>query len=263
MGVNGTIDRPTWVMFGDSITQRGHDPLEEGWVSRLQDVYQRRVDVLNRGYSGYTSRWAKMILPYLETDAFEGAQLVTVWFGANDAALPDRTSKVQHVPLEEYRSNIKDIVERLKCLADHVVLVTPPPVSEPHRIQYAKDAYGIDLVLGSERTNAVTKQYAKACMDVGEMCGIPVVDMWGICMEKEPERYGDVYLNDGLHLTAEGNRLVYDSIMRLIEETFPHLKASDMPCDIPEYRDLIVRGDGDEDARQVLEEFLSSKRVKH
>lgn len=228
-------------------------------MSRLQDTYQRRVDILNRGYSGYTSRWAKMVLPYLE-DTFEGAQLVTVWFGANDAALPDRTSKVQHVPLEEYRMNVKEMVERLKCLADQVVLVTPPPVSEPHRLEHAKDTYGIDLVLGSERTNEVTKLYAMACVDVGEMCGVPVVDMWSVCMEKEPERYGDVFLNDGLHLTAEGNALVYESIVSVLEKRLPGLKADCIPFDIPEYRDLIVHGDDGEDAGKVLKEFLSSKQ---
>jgi isoamyl acetate esterase len=250
-----SVNRPTWVLFGDSITQKAQDPHLGGWASRLQDTYQRRVDVLNRGYSGYNSRWAKMVLPYLE-DTFAGAQLVTVWFGANDAALPDRTSKVQHVPVEEYTMNLKEMVERLKCLADQVVLLTPPPVSEPHRILHAKETYGIDLVLGSERTNNVTKMYAEACVDVGEMCGVPVVDMWGICMEKEPVRYGDLFLNDGLHLTEQGNGLVYESIMDVIKDRFP---VDSMPVDVPEYRELIVHGDGEADAQKVLQDFLSSK----
>jgi len=196
-----------------------------------------------------------MVLPYLE-ETFQGAELVTVWFGANDAALHDRTSKVQHVPLEEYKMNIKDIVERLKCLAGCVVLLTPPPVSETHRIQHAKDTYGIDLELGSERTNRVTKMYAQACVDVGEMCGVAVVDMWRACMEKEPERYGDVFLNDGLHLTSQGNELVYESLMEVLKERFP---VESMGIDVPEYRDLIVHGDDEEDAQRVLQEFLSSK----
>ena len=38
--------RPTFVTFGDSITQRGFAP---GWTGQLADAYQRRVDVLNRG----------------------------------------------------------------------------------------------------------------------------------------------------------------------------------------------------------------------
>ena len=38
----------------------------------------------------------------------------TIFFGANDAALPGRTSQRQHVPVEEYRQNHKTIVNHLK-----------------------------------------------------------------------------------------------------------------------------------------------------
>ena len=84
--------RPTFVGFGDSITQRGFAP--GGWLSLLADTYVRRADVVNRGYSGYNSRWA---LPLLDRAFPLGAAaappaLATVWFGANDAALPDRGS---------------------------------------------------------------------------------------------------------------------------------------------------------------------------
>ncbi|KAH8051262.1 hypothetical protein JL721_11161 [Aureococcus anophagefferens] len=48
-------ERPAIVLLGDSLTQYGFGP--EGWASRLAHRYQRRADVLNRGYSGYTSRW--------------------------------------------------------------------------------------------------------------------------------------------------------------------------------------------------------------
>lgn len=251
--------RPKWVVFGDSITQKGNDPANEGWVSRLQDTYQRRVDILNRGYSGYNSRWAKMIWPHIEP-TFRGAELVTVWFGANDAALPDRTSKVQHVPLEEYRANLKYIVDRLKSLACEVILVTPPPVSEPHRIRHAKEMYGVDLDLGSERTNEVTKEYAQACLDVAHACSVHVVDMWQICMQREPMRYGDVFLNDGLHLAAPGNGVMFESLISLLNDSLPQFCVQEIPTDIPEYRELIMGGDDEEKARAMLEKFLSAGR---
>lgn len=40
--------------------------------------------------------------------------LATVFFGANDAALPDRTSGKQHVPLGEYTDNLIEIVKSIK-----------------------------------------------------------------------------------------------------------------------------------------------------
>jgi hypothetical protein len=35
-----------------SITQRGWNPQEEGWGAALQHAYQRRLDVIGRGFSG-------------------------------------------------------------------------------------------------------------------------------------------------------------------------------------------------------------------
>ena len=90
-----TALRPQFVLFGDSITQRSFAP--GGWASALADAYQRRVDVLNRGYSGYNTRWALPLLDHIFPAAAgntTNVQLATVFFGANDAALPDRPSYV-------------------------------------------------------------------------------------------------------------------------------------------------------------------------
>ena len=81
--------RPQWVLFGDSITQKGF--ATGGWAGVLADSWQRRVDVINRGYSGYNSRWATHLLSHV-FPADAPIQLATVFFGANDATLPDRTS---------------------------------------------------------------------------------------------------------------------------------------------------------------------------
>jgi lysophospholipase L1-like esterase len=86
-----TALRPQFVLFGDSITQRAFSP--GGWASALADAYTRRVDIVNRGYSGYNSRWALTLLDYVFPPAASAdARLATVFFGANDAALPDRPS---------------------------------------------------------------------------------------------------------------------------------------------------------------------------
>ncbi|KAJ6811263.1 GDSL esterase/lipase [Iris pallida] len=56
-------------------------------------------------------------------------------FGANDAALLGRTSERLHVPIEEYKENLRKIVYRLKECSPTmlVVLITPPPVDEDGR----------------------------------------------------------------------------------------------------------------------------------
>jgi hypothetical protein len=64
--------RPLFVLFGDSITQRGCSP--GGWASRLADRYARRVDVLNRGYSGYNTHLATHLLPHVFPQARASAR---------------------------------------------------------------------------------------------------------------------------------------------------------------------------------------------
>lgn len=84
--------RPLWVLVGDSITQYSFNP--EGWGTLLASQYGRRVDIVNRGFGGYNSVWGLKLLPYALQGLGQAPQLATVFFGANDAALPDRTSCV-------------------------------------------------------------------------------------------------------------------------------------------------------------------------
>lgn len=47
-------------------------------------------------------------------DSTKPPSAVTIFFGANDAAILGRTSERQHVPLDEYKENLKKIVLHLK-----------------------------------------------------------------------------------------------------------------------------------------------------
>ena len=83
--------RPQFLLFGDSITQKSF--AHGGWGAALANAYQRKADVVNRGYSGYNSRWALQLLDRVLPEESTGdVLLATVFFGANDAALPDRAS---------------------------------------------------------------------------------------------------------------------------------------------------------------------------
>ena len=87
------------VLLGDSITQLAWSPY--GFGAHLQDVYQRRCDVLNRGYSGYNTRWILKLLQAGESvfgrggahdeEGCQTTELVVVFFGANDSALLEQT----------------------------------------------------------------------------------------------------------------------------------------------------------------------------
>jgi lysophospholipase L1-like esterase len=89
-----TSQRPKILLLGDSLTQTSFD----GWGGGLAHRYQRRADVLNRGMSGYNTRW------YLQYGKDSGVweesgnvALITIWFGANDASLV-KENPHHHVP---------------------------------------------------------------------------------------------------------------------------------------------------------------------
>ncbi|NXF86438.1 IAH1 esterase, partial [Eubucco bourcierii] len=123
---------PRLVLFGDSITEYSFQ--EGGWGTFLAERLLRRCDVFNRGFSGYNTRWAKLLLPRLIAAGAgaESTAAVTLFFGANDSALEELNPK-QHVPLEEYAANLKSMVHYLSSVGiteDRVILITPPPLQE-------------------------------------------------------------------------------------------------------------------------------------
>ena len=102
--------RPRFVLFGDSLTQKACDP-DGGWAAGLAHKYQRKarptpllyipcaqnckrelvqVDIISRGYSGYNTRWAAYLLESMFPAPSAQVRLATLFWGANDAALPSR-----------------------------------------------------------------------------------------------------------------------------------------------------------------------------
>ncbi|KAL4624044.1 hypothetical protein GN956_G18866 [Arapaima gigas] len=210
---------PKVILFGDSITQFSFQA--NSWGSEIANKLSRRCDVLNRGFSGYNSRWAKLILPHiLDPSCFASDHIaaVTIFFGANDSALED-VNPQQHVPLQEYTENLMDMVKQLASAgipADRVILMTPPPL---HESEWEKECH----LKGSSlnRLNTATGQYAQACVQTGSRCGVEVLDLWTL-MQKDVTDFSS-YLSDGLHLSARGNEFVAQHLWPLLEKQTAHL----------------------------------------
>jgi isoamyl acetate esterase len=242
---------PQFVLFGDSITQSSHSTL----YPRLCERYLRRVDIINRGFSGYNTRHALPLLPLiyptstspsLSTSPTPTPQipLLTIWFGANDAVLK---GNAQHVPLAEYRDTLR-LIATHPGVARHgtqALFITPPPVDE----------WRFDEPL--TRTAVNTKIYADVCREVATDLGLPVVDVWRLFMRKagwkaEVEAEGKEekllagdrraeksvvlaeLLSDGLHLTVEGYNVVYDELIRVLDG-IKGLGVEDLPKPVPDW----------------------------
>ncbi|XP_053236947.1 isoamyl acetate-hydrolyzing esterase 1 homolog [Podarcis raffonei] len=219
---------PRVILFGDSITEFSFQ--ENGWGASLAHCLARKCDVLNRGLSGYNTRWAKIALPRLiskDSDA-KNTVAVTVFFGANDGALKDVNPK-QHVPLDEYADNLKNMIQYLKSVditEDKVILVTPPPL---HEAAWEKECIAKGEKLN--RLNSTTGEYAKACVKVASECGTSIIDLWTL-MQKNNQDFG-CYLSDGLHLSAEGNNFLANQLWSLLEQ-----RTSALPVMLPYWRDV-------------------------
>ncbi|KAK7467079.1 isoamyl acetate-hydrolyzing esterase [Stygiomarasmius scandens] len=214
------------MLFGDSITQGGWEPGVDGFGQRLSHVYARKLDVINRGYSGYNTEWA---IPVFEKSFATRDQqkyapkvrLLVVWFGANDACIKPSP---QHVPLPKFISNLKHIVNLVQSPdSDHyspdtrIILVTPPPVNT---IQRKEDLESRTPPLALDRLFETTQQYAEAVKDVGREVKVPIVDIWTRMWEAAGKTEANLsnYLNDGLHLNKAGYELMYEALMETIRD---------------------------------------------
>lgn len=237
------IRRPI-VLFGDSITQysfgEGPDEVQVGWASLLSSTYQRRADVLNRGYSGYNTRHAVELVDqiFYQPGTLSPPLFCTVWFGANDATIPGER---QHVPPDEYGDNLTKIVTSIRqqlfsgergdgspngtdnnyAALPPIIVMTPPPLDE--------ETWKRELGLYDyyDRTNARAREYGLIAKAKAEELGCPLLDTWELLggSSKTVQDYGQ-HLRDGLHLSDSGNRLVHTGLMNLIETQIPHLAPS-------------------------------------
>ncbi|KAJ3670720.1 hypothetical protein LUZ60_008146 [Juncus effusus] len=228
--------RPQIVLFGDSITEQSFRP--GGWGTALADTYSRKADIVVRGYGGYNTRWALFLLHHIfPLDGHTAPpKATTIFFGANDAVLLGRTSEKQHVPIDEYKDNLKKIITHLKELSPEmvVVLIAPPPVDEDGREQYAKLLYGEKARKLPERTNEMAGTYASVCLELAKEMIVPCIDTWSIM--QETQGWQKLFLRDGLHLTEEGNAVVHREVLRVLYEA--GLRAEEMQLDFPHHSQI-------------------------
>ncbi|PON35186.1 Lipase [Parasponia andersonii] len=227
--------RPQIALFGDSITEQSFRP--GGWGAALANNYSRKADVLVRGYGGYNTRWAFFLLHHLfPLNSANPPAAVTIFFGANDAAILGRQSERQHVPIDEYKENLRRMVLHLKGCSPTVlvVLITPPPVDEEGRNAYARSLYGEKARELPERTNEVTGLYAKQCIELAKEMGLRSIDLWS--KMQETQGWQKKFLRDGLHLTPDGNAVVHQEVTKVFSESW--LSPAEMAFDFPHHSQI-------------------------
>ncbi|KAF4317281.1 hypothetical protein JM18_006451 [Phytophthora kernoviae] len=217
----------------------GSDPNIGGWVCKLQYCYTRSADVVVRGLYGYsTEMFVRQALPKLAREVgtwSEPPALVTLWLGGNDSALLSGYEAALHVPLAQYRANLRTIVVELQQKAPEaaILLITPPAVNDQLRLELSGDGE-LDF------SNAGTAAYAQACVEEAHAIGVSVLDLHTTMNALNEQERKDCQ-NDGLHLTTKGNALVADAILATVEREFPTLARRLNKWEHPDYLALLAK----------------------
>jgi lysophospholipase L1-like esterase len=238
------IAAPKIILFGDSITELSSDQsLSFALTPALQHEYFRKLQVVARGYGGYTTEHARHLLePILDYEAGGGSteiKLLTIFFGTNDMKLVD----YQRVPLDRYMTNLRDMVDLAQKRNIPTILISPGPIDE-----YSANGMDDD---GLSMLRA--RAYAEAGREVAAEKNVPFIDLWQglLCaqgwvpgqqiigkMGEATDRNLRDLLTDGVHFSGKAYRIWYDLLLSTLREEFPDLRTENLPTVLPHIFDV-------------------------
>lgn len=200
-------------LVGDSLIELSFDPFNSfPFGSALAHAFRRRADVLNRGLSGYSSKWmdsqiSKVIREIIQLKEDEQVFMLVVLIGTNDSVL---SGNPHHVPLHDYKLNLQRVVKALNsaCPGAALLLVTPPPCS----LEMINGPSSKLSKSGRSRSNAETAKYAQVVREVvksydEDLDLIRLLDLQEKILQ-DSSRVED-FLSDGVHLNGNGYKALF------------------------------------------------------
>ena len=152
--------------------------------------------------------------------------------GSNDSCL-NASKNNQHVPLDEYKSNLKSIISFLESLnldRKKIILITPPCYYHEKFTDYCKK---VKKPLPF-KSNQETFKYSQACLEVANQEKVDCYNFFQLTTNHE--KSSDNF-SDGLHLSKSGAQLLYESILPLIEQKVIQFHGS-LKMNFPHYSQL-------------------------
>lgn len=206
-------DQPkTIVCLGDSVTgvyyhTGGHRAYPEMLELALKAAHPKAtVKVINAGISGNTTRDG---LNRLESDVLKHKpDLVTISFGLNDMV---------RVPIEEYRSNLGQLIDRCREQKSLVVLCTPNAV-----------------INTGDRPISKLVEYCEVLRSVGRDKNVPVCDQYvaGEELKQRAPWTWRLTMSDAIHPNMDGHKRMAEELCRVISGASISLDAVQPPLPI-------------------------------
>jgi len=162
--------------------------------------------VHHEGNGGDSQNVLARLDEWLAADA--DAQLVHVNAGLHDCRFW-RDRQACQVPVESYRTNLAEIVRRLRATGKALVWATITPVVEAGTTRPDLEFF---------RYNETVARYNAAAREIMDAAGVSVSDLHLALIEAGPARLVSA---DGVHMTDEGYALLGRAVARAVRDHFP------------------------------------------
>ncbi len=179
------------IVLGDSNSQMGFG--ESEWLTNIADLFQRKCDIINRGFGGYNSTTLNIILKQLFSE-YESDEIcgVLILIGTNDST--NKENKLQHVSAYQYEKNLEsilDFINKIGVSQKKTILISPP----------RKANLAADFLL---------KEYVQISKIVANEKGVVFVDLYNEMIMKGDEFYS--FLSDDLHFSLAGGNFLFQKL---------------------------------------------------
>jgi len=199
------------VCMGDSVTFGQHISPTKRWTTHLEHrLHQRfgasKVDVINRGVSGETTRMGLERFPASVQN--EEPDVVTIQFGMNDCNCWQTDHGLPRVRVTAFRENLIEMVERSRKFgAREVILATN------HRTQR------LSPMVSGEVYEEANGRYSEVIREVAHRTESQLCDIQGAFAELGDRELTSMLLPapDLLHLSEEGNLFYANVISPYVE----------------------------------------------
>ncbi|ORX35420.1 SGNH hydrolase-type esterase domain-containing protein [Kockovaella imperatae] len=249
------------LLMGDSLTQRTDSP--GNLQQRMNEAYQRKLDILNRGYGGFNSEWFVPLLPKIlarkeDADKVPVIRLVTIWLGTNDSVI----GRDQSQSTSRLVSNLEIILDALTSPESpyavastpvSIILMTPGPCvvsdmpkeNQKYRTAEKHREYRDAVIEVGEKYKALEEENNAR---LGDRYGwkIATADVWQELMSAaagDNEQELSSLFIDGVHLSTKGYTVVWDLLARIIKTEFKGRGLDwedfdDLPRRVPPFTDI-------------------------
>lgn len=192
-------------IFGASTTWGACDLEKAGWANRLTMSLASKsdydIEIYNLGVSGNTTN---DLLERFNAEAkARHPSLIIFSIGDNDSVYI-ASKKTQDVPIEQFESNLQELVKRAKKFTDKIVFLGGKKVDESQTTP-------IPWLTDYHYTNENIILYDKKIKEVAEKNNVFYLRMFDLLDIKND-------LDDGLHPNAQGHQKMFERVKDFLEK---------------------------------------------